>query len=338
MKKLFALCLLLILSVALCACNGSSKIKGEDEIISDIPTDFLVVNNYCDDTEYLNYDSIEILNRSTEEGVDNIYFWLNASNSNYEVRIHCHFIYCYSGSEWILDYAEVNNEDFSAAPITGMNDTFPVRALNGSGIDNYTLCENDFGNDGDNYYCTFSYEYCISWPLYEQTVERDFYYQFNSVLNTNDYGAVIKIIWSCENDESIIVDEDWDIYRTWSYVNKNDLFGDTTYTITLNYVDDMNIEYEARYVYENLGGECPTIKSGAGTVPVEIEYDNDGVPTMELKLPMIYEQIEPYDIALGGDQVEHVEAGCEASKFHVKFTANQATLKTSTFHWAGLSD
>lgn len=338
MKKLFALCLILITSVVLCACNGASKAKSEGEIIADIPSDFLVVNNYCDDTEYLNYDSIEILDRSTKDGIDNIYFWLNASNANYDVKVHCHFMYRYSESEWILDCAEVNNEDYSATPVTGMDDSFPVRALHSDGINNFTLSESDFGNNGDEYYCTFSYRYSISSYLYEKTVKRDFRYLFDPVLDTNSYGATIEMRWSCENDSSVIADEKWDIYRTWTYVNKNSLFGDTTYTITLNYVDDTNIGYEARYVYENLDGKYPTIWSGSGTVAVEIEYDNQGSPTMELKLPMVYEQVEPYDIALGGGQVEHIKAGSEAADFKLKFTENQAKLKISSDYWVGLSD
>ena len=337
MKKLCALCLILTASAVLCAC-GASKTKSEGEIITDIPSDFLVVDNYCHDTEYLNYDSIEILDRSTEGDVDNVYFWLYASNANYELKVHCRFTYCYSGSEWILNRAEVNDEDYSVMPVKGMDDSFPVKALHSDGIDNFTLCESNFDNNGEERYCTFSYEYRTSFPLYEQTVKRDFYYLFKSVLDTNDHGATIKMRWSCESDNSIIINENWEIYRTWTYVNRNSLVGDTTYTITLNYVDDTNVEYEARYVDENLDGECPTIRSGSGTVAVEIEYDNQGNPTMELELPMIYEQIEPFDIALGGGQVKHVEAGSEAPSFSLKFTVNQATLRISSYHWVGLSN
>lgn len=342
MKKIIALFFALIVSLALCACGSESKIKNEEGILADIPEDFLVVNyydgNYDGSTECLEYNSIEIDNRTTEDDVDDIFFTLNASNDLCEVSVPCHFTYRYIDSEWKLEFSEVSEEDHSIIPTAPPNYSYPESILNKDGINHFNLKDANLGENGNgDYYSTFTYEYTISWPLYEQTLSRDFAFEFSSWVDFNGSGGTVNIRWISLNDDETITDESWDIYKTWTYVNDNP-FAERYYTITLSYVDDENIKYEARYVYKDgLYGKCDTISTGSGIIPLEVEYDNSWHPTMELTLPMIYEQVEPFDIHLGNGEVKHVEAGAEAPSIRIKFDEGTAKVRIDN-GWMSLSN
>ena len=232
----------------------------------------------------------------------------------------------------------MSEEDHSIIPTAPADYSYPESILNKDGINLFNLKGTNLSDNGNgDYYCTFTYEYIISWPLYEQTLSRNFAYEFSSWVSSYESGGTVYIRWSCLNDEKTIIDEAWDIYKTWKYVNDNP-FAERYYTITLSYVDDENIKYEARYEYiDGLYGKCDTIRTGSGIIPLEVEYDNSLHPTMELTLPMIYEQVEPFDINLGDGKVEHFEAGDEAPSITIKFDEGTAKVRIDN-GWMSLSD
>lgn len=209
MKKSMSLFMALIMCLLLCACGKSTGIK-ESQILSDIPEQFITV-----DGQTLNYDSIEVSKRNTEEGVDNIYFTLAASNSDYEVTAQCHFQYnYYSEGGWILDYAEMVNGEYTVTPLNGYSSDSAEEYMQNYYMD-YQLVSSDFGLDGDSYYTKYVYEGTNEWTYYSQTVSVNELYIFKTELevpeNPEDICCYnILTVWKWNGDSEITSDY-WDL-------------------------------------------------------------------------------------------------------------------------------
>lgn len=277
MKKTAFLLMALIMCLALCACGKSAGIK-ESQILSDIPEQFLAV-----DGQPLNYDSIEVSKRNTEDGVDSIYFTLAASNSDYEVTAQCHFQYnYYSEGGWILDYAEIVNGEYTVTPLNGYSSDSAEEYMSEYYMD-YELISSDFDMDGDSYYTEYVYEGTNEWTYYSQTVSVNELYIFKTELeapeNPEDiccYNILTKWNW---NGGSEIISDYWDLDL--------DMYAETRIAqMKLSIIPDEEmggapyLQYDG---YRYSGGLFGSLYKGAGTTKYEANYDDLHNPYLHAK-------------------------------------------------------
>lgn len=272
MKKPAALLLALVMCLILCSCSNNSGVK-ESQILSDMPERFLTIER-----QNLNYDSIEVSKRNTEDGVDDIYFTLEASNDDYEATAQCHFQYnYYSEGGWILDYAEIVNGGYTLVPLNGYSDSESEEEYMQENYMNHEFVSSDFGSDNSSYYTECIYEASNEWAYYSQNVSVDYIYTFETGLSPweyseNVYCYDISTCWSCDKHEDIISDNwvlDLDVEATHSYD------GDTINLITSPSADGSNsVKYYANELEPGfLSGwdEC----EGEGTAEYEVKYSSN---------------------------------------------------------------
>lgn len=273
MKKIAFLFMALIMCLTLCACGKSTGIK-ESQILSDIPGQFLTV-----DGQPLNYDSIEVSKRNTEEGVDNIYFTLAASNSDYEVTAQCYFQYnYYSEGGWILDYAEIVNGEYTVTPLNGYSSDSAEECMQYLYMD-YELISSDFGMDGESYYTEYVYEGTNEWTYYSQTVSEKFLHTFEPELEAPENPEDIccyNILpdWDWNRDSEIISDY-WDLAL--------DMYLDVPYdnniSVGLSVAFDEEMEGEPYLKYDGYFYDSDFLFSdleyaGTGTTEYEVNYED----------------------------------------------------------------
>lgn len=223
MKKPAALLLALVMCLILCACSNSGI--NESQILSDVPEYFLTV-----DDQPLNYDSIEITKRNTEDGVDNIYFTLNASNDDYEATAQCHFQYNhYSEGGWILDCAEIVNGEYTVVPLNRCSNELAEEYMQ-ENYTNYELISSDFGSDGDSYYTEYLYEGTAVWEFYSESESVDYIYIFETELESQEYS---------DNTCS------YDISTNWADHSKSDILAE-------NWTLELNLEIPCAYNDEDM--------------------------------------------------------------------------------------
>lgn len=282
MKKSMSLFMVLCMVLTLCACGKSTGIK-ESQILSDIPEQFITV-----DGQTLNYDSIEVSKRNTEEGVDNIYFTLAASNSDYEVTAQCHFQYnYYSEGGWILDYAEMVNGEYTVTPLNGYSSDSAEEYMQNYYMD-YQLVSSDFGLDGDSYYTKYVYEGTNEWTYYSQTVSEDFLYIFETGLDVwedseNIYCNNIMTDWVW-NGGSEITSEHWALDL--------DMYAETSYhKVRLSIAPDgeaaTSLQYDG-YFWNSAVFLGPDEYVGNGTADYEINYDDLNDPYVSSQATLCY--------------------------------------------------
>ena len=269
MKKPVSLLLTLVICLIFCACNNSG-VK-ESEILSDIPEQFLTAEG-----QNLDYNSIEVSKRNTEDGIDNIYFTLKASNDNYEATAQCHFQYnYYSEGGWILDYTEIVNGEYTLVPLSGCSSNSENEYMQENYM-NYQLVDSDFGSDDSSYYTKYIYEASNEWVYYSQNVSVSYIYTFITELSPweyseNVYCYDISTRWSCDRHEDIISDNwvlDLDIEATRNYDD------DDTIRMVISPANDgsCSIKYYANKLQPGFLYGWSEYE-GEGTAEYEVKYD-----------------------------------------------------------------
>ena len=281
MKKMFTLFFALLCSLLLTACTSSQKT--EQDIIADIPADFITVT-IDDELVSMQADAITIDKRQTDDKSDSIYFYLDMSNEDYQLTAYCYFNYAYYNAEggWILEYCESCNEEYSLTPLHPNLDDVAESAVC-SYYDNYSLTDTNFDDERLQYIYAVSEEYenCT----YSSSV--DITYTFSSnIWNNND--SEIKNYRVTGNWEENITNDlsvlscDWNIEGSWNCVPK------PGYELSLDissYITDPgnNTAYiEAITPYNGNAHEGEDRLAYEGIVDISYDYENLDDPILML--------------------------------------------------------
>lgn len=195
-KKIVFLSALFCVTVWMLAGCGKAS-PNENSIKQDLPEDFRTICISYDDIEeniLLDVDDVEIAKRKTNQSDDVIYCTITMSNENYRcTRDAVLFYSCYNNGEWLLDSWELDGENQSIVPLSGVPKEKAETELSRYYFDSFELIEEEplksgalgsapGGEDEGTYWeTTYTYDVSFDSSRFFYDGEIFMYYHFTSI-------------------------------------------------------------------------------------------------------------------------------------------------------------